>query len=280
MTTLYGRDALSVLLVSTPDWEHMKDGDQEKHNHVDCPAGEDTKQRLYVKHVDGAILFHCHHCGTSGYYRPRERYSPITVSGKEAIGAHIVKDGNKAWHALLMKEEDYDNFRIEGQLWLGQYGFGKQLCSEYSIREVEHGIVLPIYGRDVLGPNIEGYQIRRYNGSPKYYTYTGVPYSYLAQHERDNKPLVITEDLLSSYKLHAAGFSTLCLLGTNLSEKTAVHIGNTYPRQVLWLDDDKGGHHGALSIVKEFSVLLPELTAIFHKQPKEIDMDDLKRMEL
>ncbi len=277
MTTLYGREALELLTSSTPDFERILDGKQEKYNHVDCPAGDDTKQRLYVKHVDGAILFHCHHCDTSGYYRPRERYSSIA----DAENRIPHSDDARAARAYeTIGEEDYNKFRIEGQLWLGQYGFDAQMCHDYGIKEFDNGLVLPVYFRDIIGSTrVDGYQIRRYNGVPKYSTYTQRTYSYLYAGP-SMRPLVITEDLLSSYKMHAAGFSTLCLLGTSMPPEVCSWVARDYPRQVLWLDDDKGGHHGALKIIKEFSVLMPELTAIFHKQPKEIDLDDLMRMEL
>jgi hypothetical protein len=276
MTTLYGREALDVLLVSTPDWEHIPDGKQEKYNHVDCDAGEDTKQRLYVKHVDGAILFHCHHCGISGYYRPRERYSPIAENVAEKVALVHNEHVN---YAEIDAEEDFDKFRLEGQLWLNQYGFDAQMCEDYGIKEVLNGLVLPVYYKTDIGlTDVAGYQIRRYNAKPKYTTYTNQSYSYLSS--APSFSVIITEDLLSSYKLHAAGYSTVCLLGTSLSPEMCTWMAQTYPRQVLWLDDDKGGHHGALKIIKEFSVLMPELTAIFQKQPKEIDMDELKQLEL
>jgi|LauGreDrversion4_2_1035121.scaffolds.fasta_scaffold35314_5 hypothetical protein len=277
MTTLYGREALDVLISSTPDFEHIPDGKQEKHNHVDCDAGEDTKQRLYVKHVDGAILFHCHHCGTSGYYRPRERYSPIAEEVNRMVGL-VPKPKTTSYDELTAKEE-FDSFRIEGQLWLNQYGFDAQMCEDYGIKESVSGLILPVYKKNILGlTDVAGYQIRRYNGLPKYTTYTDQNYSYLSS--ALSLSVIITEDLLSSYKLHAAGYSTVCLLGTSLSPEMCTWMAQTYPRQVLWLDDDKGGHHGALKIIKEFSVLMPELTAIFQKQPKEIDMDELKQLEL
>lgn len=275
MTTLYGREALDVLISSTPDFEHIPDGKQEKHNHVDCDAGEDTKQRLYVKHVDGAILFHCHHCGISGYYRPRERYSPIA----ENVAEKVELVHTKLAYNEIDAEEDFNKFRLEGQLWLNQYGFDAQMCEDYGIKEHHNGLVLPVYYKNIMGlTDVAGYQIRRYNAKPKYTTYTNQPYSYLSS--APSLFVIITEDLLSSYKLHAAGYSTVCLLGTSLSPEMCTWMAQTYPRQVLWLDDDKGGHHGALKIIKEFSVLMPELTAIFQKQPKEIDMDELKQLEL
>jgi hypothetical protein len=276
MTTLYGREALDVLISSTPDFEHIPDGKQEKHNHVECDAGEDTKQRLYVKHVDGAILFHCHHCGISGYYRPRERYSPIAENVAEKV--ELVRAEYVLYHEIDA-EEDFNEFRIEGQLWLNQYGFDANMCEDYGIKEHRNGLVLPVYYKNIMGlTDVAGYQIRRYNAKPKYTTYTNQSYSYLSS--APSLSVIITEDLLSSYKLHAAGYSTVCLLGTTLNPEMCKWITNTYPRQVLWLDDDKGGHHGALKIIKEFSVLMPELTAIFQKQPKEIDMDELKQLEL
>jgi hypothetical protein len=271
MTTHYGRDALAILTSNVPSFEEMSEGDQGKFNHADCPNGVDNRQRLYVKNVDGAYLGHCHNCGDSLYYRPKE-----TVSRIKAVTSTAIVRGRLPTHAELTKEARYDKFRVEGQLWLGQYGFNESKCDGYHITESEDGIVLPIFNS--VGGGIAGCQVRRYNKSPKYLTYSKQRYSYLnATHS--TKPLVVVEDLLSSYKLHIAGFPTLCLLGTKLDDDARAILTKHF-RQVLWLDDDVAGHTAARKMFVDLSPLCPRLTAIFNHQPKELDMDVLKEMEL
>lgn len=274
MTTHYGRDALAVLTNNAPDYEELEQGQQGKYNHADCPAGVDEKHRLYVKNVDGAYLWHCHNCGDSGYYRPKETVSRIKADTKVMLA---VRGTHLPTQAELTKTWEYDKFAIEGQLWLAQYGFNEAKCKGYLISEAEDGIVLPIYNG--FG-NTVGCQVRRYNKKPKYLTYTKQRYSYLNSLYRTKKPLIIVEDLLSSYKLHSAGYNTLCLLGTKIDMAIASKLAVQNERTVIWLDDDIAGHKAAQKLFIDLGPIFPNLSAMFNHQPKELDMETLKEMEL
>lgn len=270
MTTLYGSFALEVLTSNAPDFEELDEGQQAKYNHATCHMGEDTKQRLYVKNVDGAYLWHCHNCGTSGHYRPRE-----TVARIKLFSGMTVSPMHKEPKLPPPEAYDYNNFPLEAQMWLLEYGFDEEMCHRYGIACVDtYGVILPIHS---LYHKTQGYQVRRFNKKPKYMTYTSITYSWLVGYV--DKPLVIVEDLLSSYKLHAAGYSTLCLLGTKIDSK-GLTIVKSYDRVVIWLDDDAAGHAAGMKIYKEISPLVKNVTSINMQQPKEIPLDSLKTMEL
>jgi hypothetical protein len=273
MTTHYGRDALAVLTSNAPDYEDLDEGQQGKYNHADCPAGADNKHRLYVKNVDGAYLWHCHNCGDSGYYRPKETVKRIK---EETTTAVFPKGTHMPTHAELTVRNRFDSFDIAGQMWLLQYGFNDVKCDGYHITEGVDGIVLPVFSGS--GGGIAGCQVRRYNKKPKYLTYSKQRYSYLNTYHTA-KPLIVVEDLLSSYKLHMAGYPTLCLLGTKM-DKQATMIATAHGRVVLWLDDDVAGHTAARKLFVDLGPLCPSLTAIFNHQPKELDLETLREMEL
>jgi len=273
MTTHYGHDAKSVLTNNAPDFETLDQGDQGKYNHADCPNGMDNRKRLYVKNVDGAFLWHCHNCGDSGYYRPKE-----TVSRIKATTTTVVSRGPIEPYVHLTKELDYGKFKVEGQLWLGQYGFTDKLVNMFRIAETADGIVLPVFYNN----NIIGYQVRRYNKSPKYLTYSKQRFSYIdCITDITTKPLIIVEDLLSSYKLRYAGYPTLCLLGTKLDSdaQKVLHMFRS-KRVLLWLDDDTAGHVAAKKLFVDVSPIVPNISAIFNHQPKELSLEILKDMEL
>lgn len=273
MTTHYGRDALAVLTSNVPDYETLDEGQQGKYNHEDCPSGVDTKHRLYVKNVDGAYLWHCHNCGDSGYYRPKDTIKSIKASTTWAVS----RGPRLPTHAELTVRNKYDSFDIAGQLWLASYGFNEVKCDAYHITESADGIVLPIFAS--VSGGIVGCQVRRYNKKPKYLTYSKQRYSYLNGIKGGIKPLVVVEDLLSSYKLHLAGYSTLCLLGTKLDDGARNKLVE-HKRVVLWLDDDVAGHTAAKKLFTELSPLCPNISAIFNHQPKELDLETLREMEL
>jgi hypothetical protein len=268
MTTLYGHEAKEVLTSNDVDFEDIAEGEQVKYNHATCHMGEDTKQRLYIKNVDGAYLWHCHNCGDSGYYRPRE-----FVSRMKAVSTGPVKLSGTV-KLPPAREVSYDKFDVRAQLWLGSYEFESAACSNYRISTVVSGVVLPIW--NAYTP--VGWQVRKYEGNPKYVTYTNQTHSYLSTTALKG-PLIIVEDLLSSYKLHMAGYDTLCLLGTKIDD-TGLTIVKNYDRVVVWLDEDEAGHTASLKIYKEISPLVKDITSINMQQPKEIPYLSLKDMEL
>jgi hypothetical protein len=172
---------------------------------------------------------------------------------------------------------NYNKFDIRGQLWLAQYGFTLSECYKYRIKEYKDGIILPIWHTDVKS----GYQVRRYDKQPKYLTYNKNNIIQWMHNNTRNKTLVIVEDLLSSYKLCMAGYSSLCLLGTKLNK---THISqsmlDTYDRVVIWLDDDEAGHFGAMTLFRELSPTFKVVTSMNFVQAKEINIESLKEMEL
>ena len=272
--TIYGKQAKDVLQDNYPEYEDMSDNEQVKANHKDCPAGTDNKQRLYIKSIDGAYLMHCHHCSMNGYYRPRETLRRIM----DMPGGYVTKEYPTDWSCRYDEAHaDYDSFDTRGQLWLSRYGFNESMVGTFGIRENRQGIVLPIYnGIDDLA----GLQVRNYEGRQKYLTFTSFGYSMLYGFNEEVKPWVIVEDLLSSYKLNAAGYPTMCLLGTKLGNfAKAKLIAEKPERVVVWLDDDMAGHTAAVTLLRELGVLT-HVTSIINKQPKDIPLADLMGIDL
>jgi len=276
MTTFYGKKAKEVLIDNCNDYENIVEGTQVKYNHSTCPAGEDNRNRLYVKNVDGAYLWHCHNCGDSGYYRPKETTKRIT----DASAYVDVSSTRNFIPYSKLKETTYkiNDMPIEAQLWLARYEIDDILTNEYGICYTTYpsrGVVLPIFGEDYS--SVIGYQIRTFNEGYKYISYTNYRHSYLKVDSYYNL-LLVTEDLLSSYKLHKAGFSTLCLLGTKMSFN-ALSICGKFAKVVLWLDDDEAGHSSMLRLTKEISPVCTNTTAIVSAQPKEFSIEKLSEME-
>jgi hypothetical protein len=147
------------------------------------------------------------------------------------------------------------------------------MLNTIGIKEDDDGVYLPIWHKGLLA----GVQQRQYSGKPKYRTDTTTPCSVLDGGV--GMPLVVVEDLMSSYKLFFAGYSTVCLLGTKLSDHAALAIAKA-DRVVVWLDDDTAGHKAAINIYKEVSPYAKHYSAMFLDQPKEIPMSTLFTMEI
>jgi len=274
MTTYYGREAVDVLLRNAPEYTELCEGEQRSVNHVDCPMGVDTKNRLFVKNVDEALLWHCHTCGDSGFYRPRETLKKIKETKHFDTG---VTGYDYSGLPRAAEHQSYDEFDMKGQMWLDSYEFNNnEICKEYGIVESKTGIILPMYNKG----NVIGVQLRNYTGKPKYLTYSnGKAISYLKGSAR--KPVIFVEDLLSSYKLHHVGYSTVCLVGTKLDMSLLMQLKVTHlEKAVIWLDSDEAGDSGALELYRELSAITSNVTTHYDRQPKEITFEQLRSFEL
>lgn len=275
MVTKYGREAKAHLEDNCPDYELLQQGEQVNVNHTTCDAGEDTRRRMYVKNVDGAFMWHCHNCGDSGYYRPRETISRIK-EGTLTIGEPY-KHSYPTWNEVKHTRQ-FSEFKLENQLWLSRYEFNEACCALVNITEDTRTncLVLPTY---TYGHEVHGYQMRSLHSYPKYVTVCESKYSYLQANDDDDKPLVIVEDLLSSYKLYLAGTNSLAMLGTSPSKEALGIISRGYNRVVLWLDDDIAGHSAMMKLSRELSPIV-HVSSIINHQPKEIPFETLSTMEL
>jgi len=265
--TLYGKEAMEVLEKNAHNYLELEEGKQQKYNHTDCTAGEDTRNRLYVKNVDGAYMWHCHNCNESGYYRPRETVQRIRAN---SLDISSVK-------SATIDDATFTEISDTGKLWLANYEFGDKECEEVGIKGVDSGVFLPVYHNKKK----VGYQVRRYTGKPKYVTYTNQHWSFFDYVEEDNELLIIVEDLLSSYKLNLTGYSALSLLGTKLPlGKDFYSIVGRFKRILVWLDDDEAGHSAGIKIHRHLKGVTRNITTMYIQQPKELSFDQLSTMEL
>jgi hypothetical protein len=266
--THYGNDALQVLLDNYPEYGDIGRDEDVKVCHTTCPAGVDTRNRLGIKNVGGAYLWHCFNCGESGYYRPKESFTKLLEQEKVIITPGSILDWFPKYESF---SSEYDDMPTAYRLWLSSYGFDAVECHMLGIRFSNDGVILPTYQGSEVKPG--GYQVRTFNAKVKYRTYTVDKFSYL---DNDPDTLVIVEDLLSSYKVWLAGYSSLALMGTKV--KCKLSELPQHQRVVLWLDSDSAGSKGALDLLRELNPLYPNMTMCFNKQPKECTLDEIRNM--
>jgi hypothetical protein len=273
--THYGSAAKQVLLDNCPDFLDISNGRQVSVNHTTCPAGEDVRERLGVKNVGGAFLWHCFNCGESGYYRPKEHFTSLLETGE--VEVHKAKDAQYDVHYFNFSDK-WEDFPTEQKLWLMSYGIDEHLARSLGIRTTATGVVLPTYNSRNAGypGSIGGYQIRCFTGKQKYQTFTSDKYSMLRSVLRgpDGMTMVICEDLMSSYKCFLAGYNAVALMGTKLHAEMS-----TLPpmdRVVLWLDADTAGSSGAVALARELGAFYPTLTMVMDRQPKDFSITQIR----
>jgi hypothetical protein len=97
----------------------LQEGDQVHVNHQLCPAGVDTKKRLYLKQIeDGKILGYCHHCGESGILNGQKTIKSLAALKdpltREIKQGHIVP---RLEHGLVPIQEPHYT------AWLARMGY-------------------------------------------------------------------------------------------------------------------------------------------------------------
>lgn len=249
---------------------------QYRTNHTGCPAGEDTRERLYIKCVSpvGSYIGHCFNCGTSGAYFSKgviRRFTELEeIERVETLpSAGTMPD--------IFTKGPITDFRIKA--WLYRHNLLEEDWKVLKLAEDRGKLIIPVSGRSV--------QIRDFNGfvgGGKYVSYFDKEDKnrYFVHINVDKSkgnqfyPVVITEDVLSAYRCsRATGFTSMAALGTNITTQ----VSNStffYPKDrvlLIWFDGDKAGRaasvreHAKLSGIKNPYIVLAD------KSPKEYGTD-------
>lgn len=209
----------------------LSNGQQKRVSHTGCPAGEDTKRRLWVKRLaDGSVVAFCHHCGRSGRSKHGAR-QVFRASPPEAPDT-----------IRLPPDFDprFDNWPAKAKAWVSQYGIFPNEIGSWGYSERIGRVVIPIFN----GSDLLGYQMRRVHEQdpgPKYLT-RGRNLVYAVGHR--SKSGVVCEDALSAVKL-SRFCKAYALLGTTLRRGTALKIADECDRVLVWLDNNNAQVLGA-----------------------------------
>lgn len=274
-------------------------GQQIHINHEGCPAGVDTKRRLYIKHEISGHVFYCQHCASKGFLRADDkaiaRVSELGTAYGAAPTSNRVCD-DEEWASVVNTYRSSMAIKdapIPMKLWLYSYGFDDATCNMFGIRANSQGIFLPIFSRfSEIDPII--IQHRMFTGKMKYLTYkpasAGDMYAIVprtsidrSQYVTDEDVIVLTEDILSAYKVACAGGYALPLMGTKIAESvsgalTAVSLAHPVH---IWLDNDVAGMSGSTVVHRTLSGLgveVVDVTGRIAQQPKEVEMEVLKNI--
>lgn len=217
-------------------WErHAPDGaGTVRVDHDDCPAGVDTRRRLYVtRKEDGSIIAYCHNCGNSGFHGGGSRFrSP-------SLGVPLLEIEEKE---LIMPERmirDRNYWPKEMFSWLKECGIHWTLAEKYGIcyDALRHRAVIPKLNS--RGELVQ-YQSRRLvdDGSPKYLTN-----KLKNEHASDpigsgGKTCIIVEDMISAIRLVSLGYDAVPLFTDTMKSETMLTLVGKYDTIIVWLDND------------------------------------------
>lgn len=277
---------LKQLITTAPE---MAVGNTLRFDHIGCPAGEDTRGRLYVKRTsDNFWVAYCHNCGSPGWYK----HSPLFgLAGNSDTLVHQLKK-------LLDKDElppvqEHETEEPEESVYLGSM-VCIAACDDWMLQRLRGAgfedlqidstivwyvdcnkgtLVTPLWwGNRVIGkqerlpPGFKPKTITTYTtGSPKVGYDAMQDCSYLFGKD----VMVITEDPLSALCVHHASTRATgyALLGTHLSDVKRQHIvelveGREVKEVVVWLDPDEAGRRGTWDVVEGLRHVIPNHVGI------------------
>ena len=253
----------------------LKGKEQVNVNHEECPAGTDTKRRLYVKRVengtDNSYLFYCHHCGNRGslkYHgllRVEEIAKESTVTTR--ISAVELLDALDRYRHGLFNAELWS---LDAKLWWYKYNLNNADAVGYNVQynDIDNRLWLK-----VATGLWQGRGFGEAAKKMKYYTVGDINSSEVFV-RNTRSTVMLVEDVVSAYKCAKAGINVLPLLGTTLRLHHLFLI-KEYDRVIIYMDNDTAGQKAAVNIYRELSPYSNDIDVIHDKQPKERPLEEL-----
>jgi hypothetical protein len=255
-------------------------------NHQDCPQGEDTRQRLYIKAVEpaGSWVGHCFNCSgsgvsfTNGFRSMQELLLPCsdddevdyTPSGGVVRAntfdgvVDVTEIGNKAWlYKHWVFEEDWPKVPVVEWRSNLLFPFTKNRWQLRWIQSVDGKKGGSKYGNF----HIAGAETESWYGK------------HLAGAAVENSTLILTEDIISAYRVHRdLEVCSVALLGTHVPHTSGfADILREHKHIYVWLDGDLTGMRKSIDVFKELSSTCPSLSIVrADKSPKEYSPTELK----
>ena len=290
----------SEFLPFAPDTE----GEQVNVNHADCPAGTDTKRRLYVKRIErGKVVAYCHHCGGRGLASPsRGDRNPLYSSdallarlpgvlpeggGAYGVAQRSIRRADKGSQVPKQKAGpsgrasfNRAEWPVEAIVWLNRFGIEDHWKWYY-----EPGLGRLCYTvRDIKGQPVLKC-CRALNGEPK-------KYLNFKEDFKDQSPrgylgfktdvLVITEDILSAQKCVDAGYSAFPMLSTTVKDSDLLHLTEEFKHGIIivWTDNDNTDVRLKRNKLKDSLSLLgvSNKTIKDYKDPKYYSVKEIKEI--
>ena len=234
----------------------IEPGQTVRFNHIGCPAGTDTRRRLYVTRPEAdatKAVAYCHNC-QEGASHTGSKWEPYRNGkhGDTTPDKIIVTDDVEAPPNLVF---DTEQWTTDAKCWLINSGLSPYQTRSYDIGldSDTNRIYLPRYQTILLESNnnigLNGYQLRKIEDrrGPKYLTvlstssidpsYTGI----FTVTQSACLKAVLVEDLVSGIHIAEACKSEDILVIINYGVKVnlqALDEMRGYDKGYIWLDND------------------------------------------
>jgi DNA primase len=205
--------------------------DETAHIHH-CKEGQGN-DRMYITNKEDCYLFYCHHCGSKGKLNKKFKYYNRHVSPERRAVKHISTEPPQ--DALYKAIE----FPVKAISWLAKSKLTLQQVEQQGIWWSER---LQRVGIPVVADGYQGFIARNIDTDGAKYLVRrkdAEKFIFRRKPNKDSKTVVIVEDAMSCIRLSYAGYNSVALQGTALTDTMLAYLIDNYTRFVLWLDDDK-----------------------------------------
>lgn len=257
-------------------------GDQVHINHESCPAGRDTKRRLYIKRTNYAILAYCHNCGGYRVSRTSKMLKPAELM-ERLVNAHV-EDNERREEVALPEDMEYGPamWPSDARAWLYKHHLNDMDIVKYKIGYSESWgrVILPVYedGKCIFwqGRSVDG-------ADPKYISVKSAkkPLFFATHSSGRAHHIAVVEDMLSAIRVarDSGSGDAVALLGTTLDDKDTERLMNyASGAVVMWLDDDVPGRTRSLELVRRLRTI--GQGHVYHvvgkAQPKNLNKEEIR----
>lgn len=248
------------------DWQSMAKvlpyDSSRRYNH--CGSTKDAM----ISHSNTGVSLFCFKCGEKDFVGHGPR-SAAEILAARAATESLSKAQSMPSRVIPLTHPECPSIAL---LWPLKTGLTPEVASEvYGMRydPITRRVCIPLEG---------GFLARAvYDDKPKYMR-TGSSIQKTWHMQVDDKTVVVTEDILSAIKVYRAGFSSIAVLGTNISPTTAAEIG-AYPSVVCWTDADKAGDKAWVQLRQRLSLYDIKLRRVrTEEDPKNITLTGIKQL--
>lgn len=250
-------------------------GEKQRFDH-DCGPG----RTLLCEHKKLGYSAYCWRCGEDGWVpHPAEslaakikRLNAAKEAEHEAINSMYLPK------PFVTEPSEWPD---EARVWLYKSGMSDEDIKGlgfYWNPRLER-VVMPVVSASGA---LSYWQARSFNPeAPKYINPSIDKSGLVARYGPTNvRELVLTEDILSAWKVGSAGYTAWCILGTSFPQLLLREtISRRDKRVLVWLDPDKAGQRGTHKIMKQLRAYGMEALRInSDADPKLLPRTEIKRI--
>lgn len=238
----------------------------------DCGPGD----CLQLNHKRDGWAAYCHRCGYKGWVgRPAENLSEKLARLERMRDAErFVRDDP----CLPMPANtDPRTWPLDARVWLYKAGISNaeiEALGFYWNPKLLR-VVMPVYDGATGVPVY--WQARTLDTTnPRKYLNPSVDKARLIVRYGDGPTIVLTEDMLSAYKVSRVGVAGWSILGTKLNDHTAAEVIREGKPVCVWLDPDKAGQTAAAEIIKKLRSYGVRVRGVLStKDPKLLSREEI-----